>query len=230
MRIGVTAGVLLMGLGGFQGRSEEPNLMSEVAAVRAEIARSMASLRQYTWTENIEVRVNGSIKSSSDLLCRYDSSGEFKRTPIGTPKNDDPANAVSKRPSVRANADMQDYIERAITLMYQYVPPKPEEIDYLLNKGYASFGKSEPGKSAVEFKNYFQQGDLMTFIYDSRSKVLLEATVQSALGKKKDPVTMKANFEALPDGVNHFASGILEARKRGVQVKMQNHDYRRVSQ
>ena len=207
----------------------DPNLVREVAAVRAEVARSIDALRQYTWTEQTEVLVKGEVKSSSAANCRYSRSGELLKSPVETgPEKKDPS-AISKRPVVRKAADMQDYIERAVSLIYNYVPPKPEQFDYVLQNGCASLGQSRTGTSDIRFTNYFQNGDSLVFAYNSASKVLLRATITATLGSPKDPVSLEAVFEPLPDGVNHLASTTLNAPKRKVQVKTKNVMYQKLA-
>ncbi len=46
-----------------RAQSIDANLMREVTLARAEIASSAEKLRPYTWTEQIEVSVDGSVKS-----------------------------------------------------------------------------------------------------------------------------------------------------------------------
>jgi hypothetical protein len=232
MRTRLGAGFLLIGLaplGKIQAQGIDPNLMREVAAVRAEMARSNAGLRQYTWTEHTEVLVKGDVKSSSAAICRYDNSGELTKTPIDTNAEKKSPSAVSKRPVVRKKADMEDYIERAVTRIQNYVPPKPEQIHYLLQNGYASLGQSAAGKSELRFSNYFERGDSLVFTYDSVSKTLLLARIASTLGSPKDPVTMEVTFETLPDGVNHVTSATLVAKKKNIQVRRRNVMYQKVA-
>src|SRR5581483_6370323 len=70
----VVAAVLLCGLPAVHSIAQEvdPKLLREVSAVRAELARSAAALRRYTWIEETEVLVSGKVKSSTALSCRYD--------------------------------------------------------------------------------------------------------------------------------------------------------------
>ena len=231
MRMRLFGGLLLCGflsLGRMDAQGVDPNLMREAAAVRAEVARSTAALRQYTWTEHTEVLVKGDVKSSSAVVCRYDSSGKVTKVPVGTPKERDASGGVSRKPLARKKADMQDYIERAVSLLHNYVPPNPEQIQFLLENGSAALGQSEAGRSEVRFKNYFQEGDYLVFTYDSTSKILLRVTIASTLGSPKDPVTLEAAFETLPDGVNHLTSATLNASAKKVQVKMRNVMYQKV--
>ncbi len=223
---------LLLGLCspyGTRAQEVDPHVIREVSAVRAQVASNNAALRQYAWTALTEVSVKGKVKSSGEYRCRYDQTGQLTRTLIGTGKQMDPASAVSKRPKVRSKAEMQDYIERAISRIYRYVPPDPEQIDSLLKNGKASLGPSTGTTSEVRFTNYFEDGDTFVFSYDSASKALLRANVTSSLGSPKDPVTLEALFEKLPDGVNHVTSAILHASAKKVQVKVNNMSYQKLA-
>jgi hypothetical protein len=213
-----------------QGADE--NLMREVGAVRLEIARSAAGLRHYTWTEQTEVSIGGSVKSESVYTCHYSDSGQILRTPAGTGKEKDmdPGRATSKRPRTRGKADTQDYIERAVSRIHNYVPPDPKQIDHLLDNGKATLGQSADGKPQVRFTYYFEEGDSLVFTYDPQTKRLLHATISSSLGDKKHPVALEVDFETLPDGVNHVSSAVLTAKKKNVEVKMRNLDYRKATQ
>jgi hypothetical protein len=203
----------------------DPKLATEVAAIRAEVARSNLALRRYTWTERTQVLAKGEVQSSSDAGCRYDADGQVLKESLGTAIEQDRANGLSNRPTVRRKADLQDYIQRTISLIAYYVPPKPEQLDAMLSRGDASQELSEPGKSRIRFRDYHQRGDSMTFTYDPASKALLSLTVLSTLGSPKDPVTLEAVFETLPDGVNHLASTTVIASKKKIEVKTRNVSY-----
>jgi hypothetical protein len=203
----------------------DPKLTAEVAAIRAELARNTLALHRYTWTERTQVLANGEVQSSNDAGCRYDADGQVLKESLGTAIEQDKANGISKRPMVRKKADLQDYIQRTIGMMSYYVPPKPEQLDAMLARGDASLEHSEPGKSRIRFKDYYQRGDSMTFTYDPASKALLSLTVLSTLGNPKDPVTLEAVFETLPDGVNHLAATTVIAKKKKIEVKTRNVSY-----
>jgi hypothetical protein len=214
---------------GVLAQQVHPDLIREVSAVRAELARNNADLRQYAWTALTEVFVKKDLKSSGEYRCRYDRNGQLTRTLLGTGKQMETANAVSKRPKVRSKAEMQDYIERAISRIYRYVPPDPDQIDSLLRSGNASLGRSTGTTSEVRFMNYFEKGDTLIFTYDSVSKTLLRANITSSLGSPKDPVTLEAVFEKLPEGVNHISSATLNASAKKVQVKVRNTSYEKLA-
>lgn len=212
-----------------QSQAPDPNLAREVRAVRVEAARSMVALRQYAWTERTEVLVDGKAKSSNDLLCRYDAEGKVIKEPMGGTGQAERANTSSNRPVVRKKADNQDYIQRAITIIHNYMPPKPEQFDYLVQNGYASLGRPAGGTSELRVTHYFQSTDVVVFTYDTATKTMLKASVAANLGTPKDPVTMDIVFEKLPDRTNHVATATLNAKAKKVQVITRNMNYQKLT-
>ena len=215
--------------GWLRAQGADMTVLREATLVRAEIARSTAALRQYGWTEQTEVLVGGSLKSLDTFTCRYDADGKLLRTVLDNSKQIEAGRATSNRPTNRSKADLRDYIERSVSRIHEYAPPKPELIDHVLHNGQVSFGQSTDGKSEIRFSRYYVDGDSYVFTYDPQSKLLLRANVWSSLGSSKDPVTMEAVFETLPDGVTHISSAVLTAKKKSVLVRMRNLDYHKVA-
>src|SRR3954467_9729317 len=170
MRAHVAAGLLLGGVSFFRpisAQSVESSLLNEVTAVREELARSQNDLVKYIWTEETEVLVSGKLKSSSGSSCWYDSDAKLARSPLGPEREKPTSRQTSNRPSVRSKGEMQDYIERAISRIREYVPPNPAVIDHLVSSGQASLGPSSGGMAEVRMTHYFQEGDSIVFTYDA---------------------------------------------------------------
>jgi hypothetical protein len=69
---------------GAWAQGSDSGLIREVTAVRLMVARSLAALQEYTWTEDMQVLVKSKVKSSTTVLCRYDSSGNLIKQPVTT--------------------------------------------------------------------------------------------------------------------------------------------------
>jgi hypothetical protein len=209
---------------GLRAQAANADLATEVAAVRSELVRSTNGLQPYTWVEHTEVRVDGDLRSSTDFSLHFDKDGYVVRRPLDA-KLADNGNGNSYRLSKRRKAEKSDYIQRAVSRISNYAPPKPDQLDFLLRSGQASLEPGENGESAMRFKEYFEQGDSMVFTYDPSTKVLRKVTVSTTLGNKKDPVTLVAIFEPLQDGVSHMTSATLLATRKKVEVKRTNAHY-----
>jgi len=232
MRAHVAAGLLLCVVSVFHpisAQNVESSLLSEVTAVRAELARSQNELLKYIWTEQIEVFVSGKVKWSSGSSCGYDSNANIVRTPLGPEPEKPTSRQTSNRPLVRSKGEMQDYIERAISRIRDYVPPNPAVIDNLVSSGQAALGPASGGTAEVRMTHYFQDGDSVVFTYDPASKRVLRVAVSSNLSGRKDPVTLDAVFGLIPGNVSHLATATLKAPSKKVQVNVKNVDYKKLA-
>lgn len=224
MKMRLAALILLAGWRTVCAQGPDPGVVREVGEVRAEVTRSLQALQQYTWTERTDVSVDGKPKSSATVLCHYDGSGELIKKPVSD-DSQKPANQFSNRPVVRKRADLEDYIDRAVASMRDYLPLKPDRLQYMLEHNQVAYTQSGQNKAEFRINSYFQEGDSIVFTCDPGSKAMLQVHVTTTLGSPKDPVTMEALFERLPDGTNHLASATVNATKRKVQVKMTNFAY-----
>jgi hypothetical protein len=226
----MAAGLLICGLTSPPAPAQQGSdmlMLRDVTAVREALARSQAALRQYTWTEQTEVLIKGDVKSSTFVSCSYDLTGELQKVPMQATKPDETPSAMSKRPLNRKKADMADYVQRAVSLVHTYLPPKPELLLTAIQGGNASLSPAGPGQSEIQFKNYWKDRDLLTVTFDTQSKTLRKVGVRSYLATEKDPVTMDAVFETLPDGTNHLASTVLKGDAKKIQVTTRNSGYQK---
>jgi len=207
----------------------DPNLVREVTAVRAEIARSYNELLKYTWVEQTDVLVDGKLRETNSASCGYDREGRILRAPLQD-KEKVGSKQTSNRPMVRSKGEMRDYIERAISRIRDYAPPDPNVIDHLVQSGQAAMEPSSGGTSSVRMTHYYQDGDSVVFTYEAGSKRILRVLVASNIVGNKDPITLEALYELLPGNVNHLASATLKAPSKKVQVNVKNLDYRKLAE
>ena len=153
------------------------------------------------------------------MRCGYDSNMKIVRTPLAP----DP-----EKPKKREKGEMHDYIGRAISRIRDYAPPDPALIDHAVANGRASFGPMSGAMSEVMMTEYYQDGDSMVFTYETISKRLVRVAVSSNLSGRKDPVTLDAVFELLPDDVIHLAAATLKGPSKKVQVNVRNIDYKKL--
>lgn len=212
----LTSAVFLCAAFALHAQNFDPELAGEVNLIRARLAQDNTALRQYTWTERTEILEKGKVKSTREAECRYDANGQVIKTPI----NPDP-----KQSKIRTKSEKEDYIERAVTMIGNYVPPDPQQIDAMLARGAASVEPSAPGQLAIRFKGYYQGSDSFIVSYDPTTKMVKHVTVLTTIGGPKDPVSLEAIFETLPDGVNHMVSATVTAKTQKIEVKTRNTSY-----
>ncbi len=212
-----------------QGVQQE--VQQKLATVKESVARNQAALHKYTWTEHTDISLKGEVKKSTDNLCRYGSDGKVAKTPIGTPAPKKEMRGLKKKAAEKKAGELQDYMERAASLIHRYMPPSPDSMQAAFQAGHVSLGQAGPGKIQLQFRDYAKPGDALTFDFDTASKALQSISVKSYLDDPKDDVvTLAVVFQSLPDGTNYVASTTLNAAAKQVVVKTTNTNYQKLAQ
>jgi hypothetical protein len=206
-------------------------LQQKLATVKESVVKNQAALRKYSWTEHTDISLKGEVKKSTDKLCRYGPDGKVAKTPIGTPAPQKEMRGMKKRIAEKKIGELEDYMERAASLIHRYVPPSPESMQAAFQAGNVSLGQAGPGKIQLQFRDYAKPGDALTFSFDTASKALQSISVNSYLDDPKDDVvTLAIVFQSLPDGTNYVASTTLNAAAKQVVVKTTNTNYQKLAQ
>ncbi len=229
-KIGTTCAVLFaqifIGRAGAQGMQEQ--LQQKLAAVKQSMAQNQASLRQYTWTAHTEISVKGEVKKVTNELCRYGPDGKVQKTPLDAPAPQKEMRRMKKRIVEKKVGEMKDYMDRAVALIHNYVPPTPERMQSAVQSGNVSISQGGgPGMAELQFKNYFKPGDMLSLGFDSGARALRTVNVDSYLDNPQDAVKLDVGFQTLPDGTNYVARTVLMAAAKQMQVTVQNSDYKK---
>ena len=95
-----------------------------VAALKQNLAESQKRLRQYEWIETTSVSLKGEEKSRKQQRVYYGADGQLTKVPMGQPKPQaEPEGGgrggrLKKRVIENKTNEMQEYMERASTLIH----------------------------------------------------------------------------------------------------------------
>ena len=228
----MAVGALVVALGicpqmSAQGLKQE--LQQKVATVKEAVARNKASLRRYTWTEQNQVLYKGEVKKTQQYICRYGPDGKVQKTMLGQPAPEKRKRGLRGRIIEEKTDEMKDYMQRAVALIHNYVPPNPQEMQAAYQAGNVMIGGAGPGQIQLLFKNYVKSGDSMTFYFNSATKAPTAISVNSYLNDPKDAVTLQVTFQTLPDGTNYEANSVLNAPAKNIQVNVTNSNYQKLA-
>ena len=67
------------------GGAMQQAVQAKLAQVKQDAAANQAALRQYGWAETIQVAVNGEVKQTRQMSCRYGPDGKPQCAPVGAP-------------------------------------------------------------------------------------------------------------------------------------------------
>lgn len=209
-----------------QGQQE---MQQKLAAVKESVAKNQAALHQYQWTEQTVVSLKGEVKKTTQSLCRYGPDGQVQKTPLSAPAPPPQQMGRLKKHVVeKKKGELTDYMQQAVDLIKDYVPPNPQQMQQAYAAGGVSFSPAGAGLIALQFKNYVKPGDSIIFTFNSATKSLTNLNVNTYISEPKDAVTLTVAFQTLPDGTNYAANTVLNASAKQVTVQMQNMNYQKL--
>jgi hypothetical protein len=202
-------------------------LQQKLAAVKQAAAENKQRLRQYQWTETIQITLKGDPKDPTQNLCRYGPDGQIQKTPIGPPPEQPSGGRVKQRVIAKKKAEMKDYMEDVKGLLSMYVPPDPQRMELAFQAGKVSFNPAG-GVVNLVFADYAQPGDRMTLTFDPASKKITAVSVNTYMGQEKDAVTLQVRMASLPDGTNYSQQTTINASAKQLAVTTTNSNYQRL--
>ncbi len=210
-------------------RAQQANaLQDRVAAIKQAAAANQAALRQYTWMENVQVAVNGQVKTTKQMSCRYGPDGKPQCSPIGPPPQQQEQRGLRGRIAEKKKEEMTDYMQQVKGVIGLYVPPDPARIQAAHGAGNTSLSRPAAGEAALVIKNYAVPGDSMTLDFAMAARKLAALSVNSYVGDPSNPVSLSVRFAPLPDGTNYPAQEVVNAPAKGIQLTVTNSNYQKI--
>jgi hypothetical protein len=222
------AGAAVVVLAGAVPAQEGGFLERRLEAVKAKVAANRQALQHYTWTESIQVALNGEVKSTRQSSCRYGPDGKPQCTPVGQPPEQSDQGGIRGRIVERRKEELTDYMQQVKGVIGLYVPPQAERMEAARKAGNMTLSRPETGEAALVFKSYAQPGDSMSLDFAMATKKMTALSVNTYLGDPSSPVTMTVDFASLPDGTNYPARTVVNAAAKGIQVTTTNSNYVKV--
>jgi hypothetical protein len=206
-------------------------LEQRIAALKKSMAQSQAQLRKYEWVETTIVSHKGEEKSRKQERCYYGADGTLQKIPIDPSQPQADAGGgrrgrLRERVVEKKKDEIQQYMQNAVALVKQYVPPNPGAIDAAKSKGNVALRPGDAGRAQVEITNYIKSGDMMAIDVDAAASRLLGLSVNTYMDKPDDAVTLAVKLGTLDDGTTYTAQTTLDAKAKAMQVVIQNTGYR----
>jgi hypothetical protein len=213
-----------------------PTPQQRVAALKQSLQQNQARLRRYEWIETTIVSLKGEEKSRKQQRCYYGADGKLQKLPVeGAPQQAAPQRGrrggrLKQTIVENKKEDMQEYMERASSLIHHYVPPNPDDIENAKTAGKLTVRPGQSGVVHVEFADYIKAGDRLAIDVDGASNQLAGVNVASYLDQPDDAVTLDVQFGTLNDGTSYAAQTTLDAKAKNIRVVIQNSGHRPIGQ
>jgi hypothetical protein len=206
---------------------QNPELQQKLAAVKAVAAENKQQLRQYQWTETIQLTLKGEAKPPTQNLCQYGPDGQVQKTPIGPPPEQPSGGRMKQKIIAKKKAEMKDYMGEVKGLLSMYVPPDPQRMEQAYQAGKFALNPV-PGAVNLVFTDYAQPGDRMTVTFDTNAKKITSLDVNTYMGETKDAVTLHVQMATLPNGPNYAQQTVLNATAKELVVTTTNSNYQKL--
>jgi hypothetical protein len=199
--------------------ADKAALQARIAELKQSIAQNQTQLKQYAWTETVQISLKGDEKKRTQSDCKYGPDGKLQKTAIGEPPPAKKQKGLKGRIVANKIDDMKEYMDRVGSLVKRYLPPNPPSLQTAFQAGRGTLNKAS---GEVAFIDYAKPGDKLTFTFDTATKKIRSIVVSTYLDKPGDMVTVNARFTALPDGTNFMEESLLDATGKEIQVRTTN--------
>ena len=235
--VAALASMAAISTGTIAAQQGAPAPAERVAAIKQSLQQNQANLRKYEWIETTIISLKGEEKSRKQQRCFYGADGKVQKLPVAGAEAPAAAQGGGRRGGrlkerivENKKDEIQEYMERAVGLVHQYVPPKPEAIDTAKQAGKIAVATAPGGRASVQFKDFLKAGDLLGVEIDNATNALAGLFVNSYLDEAADVVALNVQFAALPDGTSYASQVTLDAKAKNVRVVIQNSGHRPVGQ
>jgi hypothetical protein len=206
---------------------QNPELQQKLTAVKAVAAENKQQLRQYQWTETIQLTLKGDAKPPTENLCRYGPDGQVQKTLIGAPPPEPSGGRMKQKIIAKKKAEIKAYMDQVKGLLSIYVPPDPQRMEEAYQAGKFSLNPV-PGAMKFVFNDYAQPGDRMTITFDTAAKKITSLDVSTYLDEEKHAVTLHVQMASLPNGPNYPQQTVLDATAKQLVVTTTNSNYQKL--
>ena len=232
-----SAGLVLVASSAFARQQQPPAggggliadaIKEKLEAVKQHAAANKEALSKYAWTESIQVAVNGEVKTTREMSCRYGPDGKPQCSPLGPPPQQQQERGIRGRIAEKKKEEFQDYIQQVKGLIGLYVPPDSARMQAAHAAGNVTFSRPATGEAGLVFRNYSLPGDSMTLDFAMATRKMAALAVSSYLGDPSSPVTLNVQFAQLPDGTNYPAREVVNAAAKGILLTVTNSNYQKI--
>jgi hypothetical protein len=205
-----------------------PELQQRLAEVKQSAAQNKEALSHYSWQEQEQIAIKGSVKDTKIYQVHLGPDGK----PVKAAAEDMPQSSGGRQRGLahhvkeKKGEEYKEYGQQIGALAQQYAQPDPERLQQAFQQGNVMLGSGgAPGEVKMVIKNYVKPNDQVTLIFSQQAKAIQSLQIQSYLNDPKDAVTIAAQYSQLPDGTNHVSTMQINGISKNLTITTQNSDY-----
>ena len=223
----VTVQIAVLLVSGSLVFAQQPTPQERVVALKASLAASKAILKQYEWIETTVVSLKGEEKSRQMKRCYYGADGKIQKIPLTTPPPEKKMRGLRGRIAEAKKEELTEFMQSAVALVKEYVPPEPVLIQKAKDSGKVSVSPQPGQRATLTFSDYLKPGDSFALVLDLGNNRPVEAKVSTYLDSKEDAVALDVKFSTLDNNSTYASRTTLNAPTKHLSVSVENSGYRR---
>ncbi len=185
-------------------------------------AANYEQLKEFIWNRVGVATVDGVKKLTTTANVKFNEKGELDVNVTDADTDVKQKRGVRGRVQANKAEDNMDYVQDALNLAVDYTyMSKGQLIDF--------FGKAEITESngviTATAKSVFMEGDVLTVMVDSKTKLFKHKNFSGFLGEKKDPISGEINYEKFSSGIVHPSGSTLNLPAKKAVIVATNQDY-----
>jgi hypothetical protein len=206
--------------------AQNAGLQARLAEVKQASIANKRALSHYNWQESVTTSIKGEVKKQQLFLVSIGPDGRQQKSEINAQPDQASGGALKRHIVAKKKAEYKEYGEQIADLARQYTQPDPDRLQQAYQQGNISLqlGGGET-MMTLNIKNYIKANDLVTLVFNKRTKAIQSIRVASYLDDPKDAVTIAAQFAKLPDGTNHVTGTQINGASKQLSVVTQNSNY-----
>ena len=198
--------------------SQSRPVNEELAAIAKAQAANAQRLAKYTWEQMVLITVNGQAQEYLVYGVKIGGDGQLERNLI----TQDTGNSAAFEPSTKQQkTEYEPFARQLEELAARYTALDSDRLLGAGKRGDVALQRAA-GTLTLVIKNYVKPNDFLSMKMDQQTYNLVGAEARSYLTDPKDAVTIKVQFDQLPDGTNHIARAEIDSVNKHLTVKEEN--------
>ena len=191
-------------------------IKEEVAAIGQAQSTNQTKLSHYAWQETQFISLKGEAVDYRLYSVSVGANGQYQRELV---TEDTGQEAIFEPKITEQLSPYGPYARQLCELANQYTTLSSEQLAQANSRGDVILLR-EDDSIKLAMKNYSKRGDSVTMTINQHTHSLVTVHAKSYLTDPRHPVTIQAEFAALPDGTNHVASTEINSVSRHLMVKL----------
>ncbi len=194
------------------------------------LKNNMALLKEYSWKSRVEVQAGGETKGTRLSQVRFNSKGEYERTPVGGETDIKKKHGIRGMVQKNKIEDTQEFTEGVVKLLFGYVMPTTGEIVDFFQKATFTQSTAEGGSVEIQGKGMHRPDDTVTMWVDPATSLPKMLKVRTWVPKEEgsdDRIWVEGtlDYATLGNGARYAERTVINIAAKDMRLILEQFDH-----